>query len=117
MSCHSRHGPADAGDGFTKTLCSTLADIIKVEFTIPDLIMKNLSALDKGPDTKVSKQPFVSEVNYDKDQLALRYKEQLTIHTTLQQTEDELIKALHKFSHRRIFSYPLPMLTSILNCR
>ncbi len=85
-----------AGDDFTKSICSTLADIMKAEFTIPDLIMKNFAAnaaKASGPETRVSRQSGVAEVNYDKDQLAARYKEKLTIHTTIQQTESELMKA------------------------
>ena len=98
MDRFDRHGStrtdSDAGEDFAKSLCSTLADIMKAEFTIPDLILKNFSAKDTGPDTRLSKQPFASEVKYDKDQLAMRYKQQLTLHTTLQQTENELMKAL-----------------------
>ena len=105
MSCRdsrAMYGPArstDTGDDFTKTLCSALSDIMKAEFTIPDLIIKNFSA-GTGPDTKKS---FVSEVNYDKDQLAEQYKEKLILHTALEQTENELMKA--QFS-AQIFCLP-----------
>ena len=79
---------------FPKGILSKLADVWRAEFTFHDVFGNSVSSTGIVQEAEVANSSLVSVVRYSKEELAVRYQNQLALQTTLQKTETELLQAI-----------------------